>query len=83
MDLQPLRPENIEQTCQTLALASGASPADRARIEAAERKLADCAKRLRQYRKAIDSGADPSVVARWISEVQGERLRAEQELASA
>jgi site-specific DNA recombinase len=54
-----------------------------ARVQAAERKLADCDKRLSQYRKALDSGADPAVVAGWMSEVQTERLRAEQELAAA
>ncbi len=76
-------PENIEQTCETLALAAGASGADQARIQAAERKLADCDKRLDQYRKALDSGADASLVAGWMAEVQGERLRTGQDLLAA
>ncbi len=76
-------PENLDNTCQTLAEAGGASAADKTRIEAADRKLADCDMRLGQYRKALDSGADPAVVAGWMSEVQAERLRAEHELVAA
>jgi hypothetical protein len=52
-------------------------------VEAAEHKLADCDNRLSQYRKALDSGADAAVVAGWMIEVQGERLRAEKQLAAA
>jgi site-specific DNA recombinase len=32
---------------------------------------------------ALDDGADPVVVSGWINEVQGERMRAERELAAA
>jgi hypothetical protein len=53
------------------------------RSKAAKRKLAACDKRSSQYRKALDSGADPAVVAGWMSEVQGERLKAEVDLADA
>jgi DNA invertase Pin-like site-specific DNA recombinase len=76
-------PENFDETCQALALAAGPSSTDGARVKAAERKLADCDKRLGQYRKALDAGADAVEIARWISEVQAERLRAEQELTAA
>ncbi|HVA05340.1 MAG TPA: hypothetical protein VNG12_01225, partial [Acidimicrobiales bacterium] len=62
---------------------SGATEADHARIEAANRKLSDCDDRLAKYRKAIDAGADPIVVAEWMRDVQGERLRAEQEIGLA
>ncbi len=36
-------PANLDETCRALAEAGGASDADHARIEAAQRKLADCA----------------------------------------
>jgi hypothetical protein len=51
------------------------------RTEAARRKLADCESRLGKYREALDSGADPAIVAGWMAEVQGERLSAEADLA--
>ena len=53
-----------------------------ARAEAARRKIADCDSRLAKYRQALDAGADAAVVATWMAEVQGERLRAEQELGA-
>ena len=67
---------------EALAMARGANDADHARIEAAERKIADCDKRLAKYRATLGAGADP-VVAGWMAEVQGERLRAEQEIGKA
>ena len=73
---------NLDETCDSLAAAGGATEADHARIEAAERKLADCDQRLTRYRQALDAGADPVVVAGWMSEVQGERLRAEREIVA-
>ena len=76
-------PENLDETCRALAAAAGPARTDGARVKAAERKLADCDKRLSQYRKALDSGTDAAVVAVWISEVQAERLQAEQEIAFA
>ena len=80
---QLFAPDNIEETCETLAAAAGPSDTDGARVQAAERKLADCDKRLNQYRKALDSGADAAVVAGWMAEVQAERLRVEHELTEA
>ncbi len=76
-------PENLDETCQALAEAGGAADADHARIEAVRRKLADCDRRLGGYQKTLDAGADPVIVAGWISQVQGERLRAERDLAAA
>ena len=56
---------------------------DFTRIEAAQRKLADCDTRLAKYRAALDADADPVVVAGWMAEVQAERLRAEREITLA
>ena len=53
------------------------------RSEGARRKLIDCDERLDRYRAALEGGADPKVVAGWIGEVQGERLRAEQAVVLA
>jgi site-specific DNA recombinase len=39
-------------------------------------------RKLDQYRKALDSGADPAVAAKWISDVQLERSAAERVLAA-
>ena len=74
---------NLDQTCQALAMAGDPDDAAEARAEAARRKIADCDARLAKYRQALDAGADATVVASWMAEVQGDRLRAEQELGAA
>ena len=51
-----------------------------ARAGAARRKIADCDSRLARYRQALGASADAAVVATWLAEVQGQRMRADQEL---
>jgi hypothetical protein len=63
--------------------AGAAADADHTRNEAANRKLEDCGQRLASYRKLLDAATDPALVAGWISEVKGERLRAGQEIRLA
>src|SRR5262249_43427349 len=75
-------PQNLGETCHALAAASGATDADEAALEAARRKLEDCDSRLAKYRDALEKGADSTVVAAWIAEVQGDRLAAERTLAT-
>jgi site-specific DNA recombinase len=76
-------PANLDEACAALAAAHGPADEDVARAEAARRKLVDCDERLGKYRAALDAGADPTVVAGWMTEVQGDKLRAEQELVRA
>jgi hypothetical protein len=54
--------------------------AEDGRAEDAIRTLVDCDARLARYREALEAGTDPTVVARWIAEVQAERRSAEEEL---
>jgi site-specific DNA recombinase len=75
-------PANLDETCQALAMAGGATDGDHARIEAAKRKIEDCDRRLAQYRKSLDDGAPTAIVAGWMAEVQGERLHAEREIGA-
>lgn len=74
---------NLDATCDALATAGEVDDAAEARAEAARRKIADCNQRLARYRQTLDAGADAAVVANWMAEVQGERLRAEAELGAA
>jgi site-specific DNA recombinase len=68
--------DNVEATCEAMAMAQEPDEAAVARKEAARRKLADCDARLAKYRSALEAGADALVVAGWMREVQGERLEA-------
>ncbi len=74
-------PSTSTRPAQILAAASLIGDVDETALEAARRKLEDCDTRLARYRSALESGADPGVVAQWVAEVQGDRLRAEQLLA--
>jgi len=38
-------------------------------------KIADCDRRLAQYRATLDAGADPATVADWITETEAERAK--------
>jgi site-specific DNA recombinase len=76
--LQLFDPENLGATVVAMVEAGGNDDAS----EVDRRKLSDCDERLEEYRAALDSGADPVVVAGWIAELQGEQLVAEAELAT-
>jgi len=62
---------HLDETCEALAMASDGDEAAEARSEAARRKIADCDHRLAKYRQVLDAGAEASVVAAWMAEVQG------------
>ena len=74
---QVFDPANLEETVALMLSASESTEGADAKMEAARRKIADCDDRLGKYRAALDSGADPSVVAEWMSEVQAEKLKAQ------
>jgi hypothetical protein len=37
--------------------------------------IGECEHKLDQYRRALDAGADPTVVSGWITQTEAERLR--------
>jgi len=39
------------------------------------RRIADCDRKIAQYRAALDAGGDPAIIARWITETEAERAR--------
>ena len=80
MCLTKVDTRRIDETCEALAMASQHDNEAEARVEAARRRIADCDARLTRYRALLDAGTDAALVARWIAEVQGERLWAEAEL---
>jgi site-specific DNA recombinase len=73
-------PEHLEETCEQLAAAQAPSVEDEARLGAVREALVECDARLGRYREALEAGADPTVVAAWIKDVQEERRRLEHQL---
>ncbi|MHB8465048.1 MAG: recombinase family protein [Acidimicrobiales bacterium] len=73
---------HIDETCRVLAGVSEVDEEGAARAEGARRQLADCDARLAKYRAALEAGADPTIVAGWLREVEGQRLTAERALSA-
>jgi site-specific DNA recombinase len=68
-------PRHLPATIDELAAATTSqhdAPAEDGEIDA---KIAECGRKLAQYRAALDAGADPATVARWITETEAERAR--------
>jgi hypothetical protein len=67
-------PRRIAETIHDLAAAQ--DHATTARIDdggEAERLIAECDRKLAQYRAALDAGANPITVAAWIAETEAEK----------
>jgi site-specific DNA recombinase len=71
--------EHVPHTIECLAQAQGGGLPDPA-VEQARREIADCDAKLRQHRAALEAGADPAVIARWMTETQARRMEAEARL---
>ena len=76
-------PDNLDATCEALAMAQEVDEAAIARAEAARRKIAHCDDRLTKYRNALEAGADAAIVGGWIAEVRAEREQAEADIEGA
>jgi len=65
------------ETIRALAdTQAGAEPRSSSQKEAAG-KIAECDRKLAQYRAALDAGASPVTVAGWIAETEAEKARYE------
>jgi len=68
-------PPRLTQTIHDLAHAQTAETASAEDSEHTARKIAECDRKLAQYRAALDAGASPATVATWIAETEAERAR--------
>ena len=78
--LKHFDPKHLDATIAAMAAAQAPDDAAAARTEAARRKLAECDKRLKRYRAALEQGNPPSIVFEWMREVEVEKAAAEREL---
>jgi hypothetical protein len=72
-------PDNLDNTCQTLANANRHYSTD-SQQQAVRQVLADCQRRLDRYRAALEAGTDATVIQQWITEVTATRAAAEAQL---
>ncbi|MBO2451619.1 recombinase family protein [Actinomadura barringtoniae] len=76
-----LAPHRIKQTIADLYGAQK-QPANTVAIRA-RAKIADCDNKLNRHRAALEAGADPVTITKWIAETNSERTAAEAELREA
>ncbi|MFI5066571.1 MAG: recombinase family protein [Streptosporangiales bacterium] len=67
-------PRYLPATIDELATAT-VRPEAHAPEDEINAKIAECDRKLAQYRAALDAGADPATVARWITDIEAERAR--------
>jgi site-specific DNA recombinase len=68
-----VRPAPSRETIRDLAAGQAAELAKADDRDETARKIADCDRKLAQYRAALDAGASPATVAGWIAETEAER----------
>jgi site-specific DNA recombinase len=66
-------PHRLTGTLQDLAAAQQHETARASADEQTARKVAECDRKLAQYRAALDAGANPATVAAWIAETEAEK----------
>lgn len=68
-------PSHLPATIDELTAATTSPPEIPAGEGEISAKIAECDRKLAQYRATLDAGADPATVARWITETEAERAR--------
>ncbi|MEU1498740.1 hypothetical protein [Streptomyces sp. NPDC005732] len=66
----------LDETLRAMLQTRQAGPRKDSEVEEVRRALAAIERRLAKHRAALDAGADPTVVAGWITEAQRERVLA-------
>jgi hypothetical protein len=66
-------PHRLTGTLRDLAAAQEHEKARAGEDEETARKIAECERKLAQYRAALDAGANPGTVAGWIAEIARRR----------
>ncbi|MFF0624185.1 recombinase family protein [Streptomyces sp. NPDC004296] len=72
-------PGRLTTTLRALQEQATQSP-DTTAAAAAQRMIAECDRRITQYRTALDAGANPQLVTTWINQAQTEKASAQQDL---
>lgn len=76
-------PHRIQETVAALIDASAEDDDSAALADAHRKQLAECDRKLTQYRALLDQGTDPSIVAGWIRDVETERVALQTQLREA
>ncbi|GGX22709.1 recombinase family protein [Streptomyces noursei] len=80
---QPHRLDDTIDLMATAAATESHTATQTTAAEAARAVIADCDTKLATHRAALEAGADPTVITKWIAETQAKRARAEADLRTA
>ncbi|MEE4589893.1 hypothetical protein [Streptomyces antimycoticus] len=78
-----LAPGQLTATLQAMRQAQSAESPTTTAAAAARRTMAECDRRIVQYRAALDAGTDPKLATEWINQAQSEKASARQDLLTA
>jgi hypothetical protein len=76
-------PGRIERTIDALVDAQESEDAESVALATVRRQIDECDRIMSQHRAALEAGADPTIVARWMQETQHKRAAAERLLDRA
>lgn len=75
-------PHRLTDTVAAMADASAQDDETEIIVAGLRKQLADCERKLKQYRTLLDEGADVTTVAGWMREVETERIGVQAKLRS-
>ncbi|UNO42979.1 recombinase family protein [Streptomyces sp. MST-110588] len=76
-------PHRLDDTIDSMAATEDVPEINQAAATAARATIAECDAKLTTHRAALEAGADPAVVTRWLAETQAARARAQADLRTA
>ena len=76
-------PGRLKTTLHDMQRTQRQTSDPRGSVDAARRTIADCDRRLAQYRAALEAGANPATVAQWITQAETEKAAAQEQLITA
>lgn len=75
-------PHRLTDTVAAIAAASASDDETEIAVAGLRKQLTDCDRKLSQYRALLDEGADATVVAGWMREVETQRIGVQARLRS-
>jgi len=68
-------PRHLSTTIDELTAATIGPPETQSLEGEINAQIAECDRKLTQYRAALDAGGDPAIVAGWITETEAQRAK--------
>jgi site-specific DNA recombinase len=80
--MRAFAPHHLAETIEKMRAAQGSGESSDPIAQAAKTVIADCDRKLNQYKAALDAGADPVLVAGWMKDAQARKAAAAAQISS-